>query len=313
MQLELENFLKGRYIFKQFGKVVAESKNIITDLGEKEILKYLARQQQTYGDNIVLGIGTTSPSKSDEYLEFTTFSVPVQGYFYDDTNNEIVYQAIVPSGVISKIYEAGLATNYPVNLSFNTDTISNNSDLVSDFDTTSNWSITSGVEFYTDPNFSILRAGNDGLQFTVNNNTKVSSLSVDGLFQSYDESDILKIAFNVATNVPANIIVKFYNSSDNTKFYEWELSNISLGYNIKSIDIGSLTPPISTVSLDDIDTIEISVSHTASTVVTFDALRIDHLSDRFGYALISRSVLTTPSELSLEAPIDIEYRLEFDF
>jgi hypothetical protein len=313
MQSESLKSLKGRYVFKQNGVVIAESKNIITTRGQKEILKYLARQQEGYADNIVLGIGTSTPAANDEYLDFTTFAVPVEGYFYDDTNNEIVYQAIVPSGVISKIYEAGLATNYPIFLTSNTDTISTSSDLLCSFDTTEDWFLYSGVEFHTDNSLSILRSGQTGLRFTLTNDVKNSPLSFPNIFQTYDETDVLKIALNIDNNLPTQIDIKFYDNANGGNSYEWILPNLSLGYNIKEVTIGSLTPPGSPLSLSDVDTIEVSVTSTASTVITFDALRIDHVSDRFGYALISRSVLDSPSTLSLEAPIDIEYRLEFDF
>lgn len=313
MQSESPKYLKGRYVFKQNGKVIAESKNIITTKGQKEILQYLARQQDSYGDTIVLGIGTSTPSDSDEYLDFTNFAVPVQGYFYDDTNNEIVYQAIVPSGVIAKIYEAGLATNYPFLLTSNTDTVSNSSDLICNFDENEDWNLTSGIEFYTDSSLSILRSQNNSLRYTLTNTTKTSTLLYPNIFKLYDDSDILKIALNIATNLPTGITIKFYDSANSSNYYEWTLSSLSLGYNIKEIEIGSLTQPVSALSLSDINTIEISVASTADTVIDFDAIRVDHISDSFGYVLISRSVLTTPSTLSLEAPIDIEYRLEFDF
>lgn len=313
MQSELKKYPKGRYIFKQNNKIIAESKNIITTLGQNEILKYLARQQPSYGDTIVLGIGATTPVVSDEYLDFTTFAVPVSGYFYDDTNEEIVYQAIVPAGVITKIYEAGLATGYPVVLTTSTDTISNASDLIANFDVNEDWSLTSGIEFHTDSALSILRSGNNSLKYTLTNTTKTSTLSYPDVFKLYDNSDVLKIALHIATNLPTSIAIKFYDSVNNSNYYQWTLSSLALGYNIKEIEIGSLTQPSSALSLSDINTIEISVTSTAATVINFDAIRVDHISDSFGYALISRSVLTTPSTISLEAPIDIEYRLEFNF
>lgn len=313
MQSELKKSPKGRYIFKQNGQVIAESKNIITTLGQKEILKYLARQQPSYGDTIVLGIGATTPIVADKYLDFTTFAVPVRGYFYDDTSGEIVYQAIVPAGVITKIYEAGLATNYPTVLTTSTDTISNASDLIANFDVNEEWALTSGVAFYTDSSLTTLRSGNTSLRYTLTNTTKTSTLLLPDIFELYDDSDVLKIALNIASNLPTGITIKFYDNANSSNFYQWTLSGLSLGYNIKEVEIGSLTQPVSALSLSDINTIEISVASTAATVIDFDAMRVDHVSDSFGYALISRSVLSTPSTISLEAPIDIEYRLEFDF
>lgn len=308
--------LKGEYVFYKDGVEVCRSKNIITNEGKEAIINYLSRQTSEYAAKIVLGVGTTAASATDEFLDFEVFPVAVSFRTVDftQTPTQLVFRATLPLFFKGVITEAGLATIGGVLLGEIND-INDNVSLVSTFDSDfESWTIPSGVAYVANDleGTPLLRIGDSGLQISVSSGTVTSEYdNVTSYFAPYSDIDVMKVAFNVATAVPTSLVLKFENDSSNYYTVTIPSSSMSLGYNIESIAFSNF---VATGNPLIQNTVKISVSVTSSTasVVTMDGIRFDEYSDLDKSTLVSRSILSTPLVVEGGFPFDVEYRVGFD-
>lgn len=126
--------MRGKYTFKQDGRVVAESENLITTAGKRVIIDYIAGYTQRIAGAILLGIGNTAASLSDKSLNFEVSRVPVDLASADYSNNAVVFKGQVPAEQSFTVYETGIQTLYVTGQEFG-------SMMLLDFDSSSDdWS-----------------------------------------------------------------------------------------------------------------------------------------------------------------------------
>lgn len=316
MKLNSTRSLSGEYIFYQNGVEVYRSKNIITNKGKDLIIKYLSRENSEYATKISLGVGTSAPSATDEFLDFEIFPVPItfKTVDYTKTPTQLVFRASLPFIFKGVIREAGIAT-VGGSILGDLNEINDNNEIVCTFDQDyETWTTPSGVQYVLNDleGTPLLRVGDSGLQISSNNSTVTSEFeNITTFVGAYSDSDIMKVAFNVASSVPSSISIVF--EEDVLNYYTATISSasISLGYNIIEIPFSSFVAT-GNPRIDATVNISVSVTSPTSSVVTMDGIRFDQYSDLDRSTLVSRSVLTTPLVVEGGFPFDVEYRVGFD-
>jgi hypothetical protein len=317
MSLTTPNFLKGTYTFIQNGQVIGKSENLVTEVGQRVILNYLADKTNSYADAISLGISSTTPLVTDKFLGFETFQIPINSRIVDFTQDpkQIIFRSSITPGFIGKIYECGLVSNPDYVFSNSFENVLSNPNVLLNFDENAeNWDLETGASFYLDTLQDYTRAGN----YTI----ELDHSSEDTITLSFDSGQILKSAFNqdiiklgmyIKDSVPSNITIAFQNNGSDDVV--WTISGTSLAadqYNIVEIPIGNLTN-VNTNSINLINGVVITSTDTSNlSTVYLDILRIDQYSDISQQILISKSVLDTPITVSGNLSLDVEYRLEID-
>ena len=316
MKLNSTKSLSGEYIFYQNGVEVYRSKNIITNKGKDLIIKYLSRENSEYATKISLGVGTSAPSATDEFLDFEIFPVPItfKTVDYTKTPTQLVFRASLPFIFKGVIREAGIATVGGAILG-DLNEINDNNEIVCTFDQDyETWTTPSGVQYVLNDleGTPLLRVGDSGLQISSNNSTVTSEFeNITTFVGAYSDSDIMKVAFNVASSVPSSISIVFEEDALNYYTATINSASISLGYNIIEIPFSSFVAT-GNPRIDATVNISVSVTSSTSSVVTMDGIRFDQYSDLDRSTLVSRSVLTTPLVVEGGFPFDVEYRVGFD-
>lgn len=316
MTLNSLKSLKGEYIFYKDGIEVARSQNIVTDGGKDQIINYLSRQNSEYGSRIVLGCGTSTPLATDQFVGFELFPTPVQfkTVDYTQTPTQIVFRTTLPSTFKGVVYESGLSTVGGVNMSV-LDDVNDNPEIFATFDPDfETWETSAGVSIHSNDleGTPRLRVGDSGLEFIVPaSGTKQSTWYNATPLGYLIASDKIKIAFHVSGAVPNSVGIKLAVDSLNYFQYTIAAADISLGYNIITINFGQLSR-VGDPNVENTQELTISVSAGSSaTTVTMDAMRFDQYSSADKAILVSRSILSTPLVVEGGVPFDIEYRLGF--
>ena len=265
---------------------------------------------------MVLGVGSSTPALSDEFLSFEVFpsGIDFKTMDFTQTPSQVVFRTTIPSTFKGVIYESGLST-YGGTILSDLNDVNDNSEILATFDSDyESWSVSSGVAFHVNDleGSPRLRIGDSGLEFTVpSSSSRTSTLSSVTPLENYIASDKIKVAFHVSGSVPNLISIKF--NTDATNFYTLSIpaGSISLGYNILTFNVSQLIPS-GTPEIGSTATATIVVSAGAQpTVVTMDGIRFDYYSSLNKPVLISRSILANPLVVEGGYPFDIEYRLGF--
>lgn len=290
--------MRGKYTFKQDGRVVAESENLITTAGKRVIIDYIAGYTQRIAGAILLGIGNTAASLSDKSLNFEVSRVPVDLASADYSNNAVVFKGQVPAEQFFTVYETGIQTLYVTGQEFG-------SMMLLDFDSSSDdWS--EGTFVTTNS-----RAG-EALQLTSTASTSKTA-NLPGLFydlSGYSDVDQFVLAYRANNAFVASAQVRF--KTDSSNYYTWTIGSPASGaYTIAAVNKSSLTATGSP-SWAEITSIDLVVTSTSGGTgsINFDALRIedrDSVNDE--NVLVSRSVLGSPVTKVANIPLDVEYTI----
>lgn len=317
MKFNLPKSLSGEYIFYKNGIEIARSKNIVTALGKEAILKYLSRESYEYASRIVLGCGSATALVSDQFLSLEMFATAInfKTLDYTQTPTQIVFRSTLPSTFNGVIYESGVTTLGGPILS-NLNSVNDYQELAATFDPDyESWSTDTGIQFHTNDleGTPRLRIGKYGLEITApSSTTRQSTLSSVVPILPYISSDKIKVALHISGSLPSSVMVKL--SVDGLNYYTLTIpsTDLALGYNIVTYNIGQL---IATGSPEISQTQSISVivnSSASQSIVTMDGIKFDNYSDLEKPILVSRSVLATPLVVEGGYPFDIEYRLAFN-
>lgn len=301
MGCEVGKAMKGTYRFYQEGKLIGESSNLLTSVGKRAIMAYLAQRSVSIGRAISLGTGTKPATVDDNSLEFEFARAQVTSVSPDYINGRVIFKtALVPS-MSGKIYEAGLFSQVDAG-SFYGSRLLVSFDSASEPWTPADWTSTNG------------RIGVDCLRVLALDgataSSRLSNIYMD--LGGYSTADSFLIAGFVNDTNLANVKVQFQNTDND--YFEWTLSSWTPGYNVVSFS-KSAAISVGNPTWDAIIAINLIVESDGGgdTAVDFDGIRIedrDYINP--DYYLISRSVLSTPIEKKADSPLEIEYTLEVD-
>lgn len=321
--------MNGYYVFKQGGKVLSISKNIITNEGKKLIASNLSTPNNYWAGEIAIGAGTSTPAAGDIRLSFeyardtvrTMANSPLvpSSYYSGSTGGTIrlVAKAILNPDVSGIIYETGLFSHYQSSSIYNSPIFYTSS--------SENWSYKSSATAWSQlievsGSFSGTgRAGADQINLstvTAISNKKTLRYQYNADLSYIQPTDLIKLA--VVTSVTANTgataaTVKFYTDDSSYYTYQYILgTQIYPGYNILSATKSNWTSGgTGSPSWSNINYIDVECDSTSIPQCTYiDCLRVDESAVNLSNVLISRSKLVTPVTKAQGAPLEIEYYLD---
>ncbi len=285
----------GTYRFYQAGSLIAESKNLITDLGSNHIMRYMASQVGVMAGSIAVGAGSAAPQVSDLHLTHEFDRATIYLISPDYINNKIIFKGTIDKRTVGNIYEVGL---------YNTTFGSSASRALIAFEpTVEEWSTTS---FASGNN----RIGESALRLTpAANGTQTSTVASSSMdLTDYAGSDRLSFAFHSLNNNTSSVKLRL-RTSNTSNYYEYSITP-TVGYNVTTFTKSSLSV-IGSPRFSEVDSLEVSVSakSTGAAQVDFDGLRIESGTRDIDNVLISRSVLATPITKVGGIDMDVEYSL----
>lgn len=262
---------------------------MITTQGKSVIFRYLAGNLPRIAESIALGIGSTAENVNDTTLVFEADRVPVSLVSADILNDKIIFKGTIPQEYVGTIYEVGLWYGTPPQTS-------GGSTIIVSFDSeTEDWIPATW-------NTAIARIGTDALQVAGGSSSTLSDIALD--LSVYSDADFMSLAYNADAAIN-NIVIRF--STDATNYYEYSFA-AATGYEVKTMGKTAFT---ATGAPDWSNITSITVSATGTGNVVFDGIRAEDADTiSTDYALVARSVLSTPKVKTADTEMDIEYALE---
>ena len=296
--------INGYYVIKDGDKEIVRSNNLITNMGKRHILEYLANKVANRSRYIGIGIGTTAANVADKKLQFEINKYPVYSYTIDYQNSTIIMKAELPLQLAATISELGLFPGSAPGRDSDSKIITFfNNDIVWSNGSYQNESANSKIN---STSFKI-EASSGGTVSAVSSN-----LAFD--FTNYSVDDSFSIAFYQADENLDYIDLIFYSSD--TDYYTYRIEGTaSAAHRVVDIPLGNLFGSNTGSPNENIIKFGISVKANSgqSTSVDFDGMRIN---DNDTYVLesgvISRAVLATPIVKEFGRILDLEYRMVFN-
>lgn len=293
--------MTGYYVIKDGDIELCRSNNIITNVGKRHILNYLADKVADRSRYIGIGIGSTTATSTDYKLNFEINKYKVYTSTVDYANNTIIMKAQLPLQLAATISELGL---FPGASS----TRSADSRVITFFNNDAIW--TNGAYVSESANSKI---NNTSFQVTSSSGTAVTATTTDIPFDisGYSTDDSISIAFKQNDVNLEKIVISIYSSD--TDYYSYTINGTaSAGHRVVEVPlVNFLANPVGDPK-DSISKISIQVKANSATTssVDFDGIRIN---DNDTYVqetgAVSRAVLTTPITKEFGRILDLEYRL----
>jgi hypothetical protein len=304
---------KGTYIYKENGKEIGRSYNIITTNGRKVLLQYLAGVKSTWAANLAIGAIPGTPTADDLELNFETGRYPITLRTYqaatDSTPDLIVVRATLPSTLYANIYEVGV---YPTDTTSGLNIVDNK--IFTDFSDLSNWVTSDGyteIAGFMPQAEQSPRIGNYAVSLGPNTTFYNSSVAFD--IDLYNSIDLLQILAH--NTLQGNLAVTMIDAAGYQAVFNYSLSDnpdyqiLSASFPTTIKDPSGNIINISSEFLKTIKTIQFVTDSTCS--VTLDCLKAS-ANEQIGTSdyLISKSSLSTPIAKTYGVPLDIEYYIE---
>lgn len=294
--------MKGIYRVYKKGELISESKNLITTLGQQQILQYLAGLNTSWGDYIAAGTGASTPSLTDTSLNFEFVRGPVIAKSVDYTSGQITLKADITDSVAGWIYELGL---FPGNVT--TAANSSQATVLSTFDPNVD---AFSVGTY---NTTLYRLGLESLAVTAATSTATTTNDPNFVtdVSSYTNADSFALAYFTNDAHCANIVIRL--KTDSSNYYSYSFTpNTTTGYYITNFSKSAFSAT-GLPDWSDINQIDLVVTANSggSTTINFDGISIVALDPADNWFLVSRSTLTTPIYKDLNEELNVEYVLQF--
>jgi hypothetical protein len=293
--------ITGYYVIKDGDKELCRSKNIITSIGKRHILNYLADKVTDRSRYIGIGIGSASPTSADYKLQFEINKYQVYTSTIDYSSNVIIMKAQLPLQLAATISELALFPGVSTSRAAE-------DRVITFFNNDASW--TNGSYISESANSKI---NNTSFQIESSNGSIVTAASTDIPFDvsGYSTDDSISIAFK-QNDVNLQYIDISFSSSD-TDYYKYRINGTSvIGHRIVEVPlVDFFANPVGDPK-DSISKISITVKANASTStsVDFDGMRIN---DNDTYiqetGAISRAALINPIVKEFGRILDLEYRL----
>lgn len=320
---------EGVYVFKENGKEIFRSKNLITTRGSEIITSYLCGLNVQWAGAVAVGCGTSSATAIDSMLNFEYSRTPISSispsYSYDSTkgHNRITAKFLLSQDDVCDIYEVGL---YPdtsnvaagVGQGQLLSSLSSSEPIYTFASTTGSTGPAAAVIYSGSYDETINRIGTNSIKMTTTlaasykNTFRHSGINLD--LSDYSVADTITLAGIKDTGTITKFTVRFV--TDDSNYYDYIIPTITdvfdTTYKIKSYTKGLWTA-YGSPSWSNITAIDFLVESASAASVILDGIRINDVDTvNPNYALISRSVLSTPIIKSAGTDMEIEYYLNLD-
>lgn len=291
---------KGTYVFKENGKEIGRSSNLITTSGRSILMQYLCNLRSNWAADLSIGAINTTPTVSDTQLNFETGRYPVTLKTFTAASNGnpdlIVVRSTIPEQVYANIYEVGV---YPV--ASDSTSVDKNNEIIENFSDVASWSTTGTVNIneFAPGVSSSPRIGKYSARLS--QSSSISKTNTNISMSGYTSIDYLEIlAYNT---VAGTVTVTLTDISGATETVVFTVTTNS-GYSVLSHNFSSSVSNFSYIQ-------SISIETNSACAITIDALKVKLGSTiSVDEALISKSVLNSPIVKNYNVPLDIEYYIE---
>ena len=318
--------MSGVFKFYQNGELIGEAENSMTQVGRVLAIKTLMGAIPNFGTTLGVGVDSTAnPALVGGLIPSTKLGLRVATAPVVATNidNESEYDVILYKGKISdslyyRIHEVGLFSE-----TINGNSTGYKSELVLAFENSDNIALPNG-DFLADDDYSsstiffttvknttykdYFRIGRRAVVITATSSSPqiITTNSFVGL-DEYDDLDVVTLAFGCLSS--ATVKIRFYT---NDAYKEYSFAG-SAGYNVVSVDLGSVLPAGSG-NFDWANITKITMHKSSGGTVVLDGLKLDNVNFLdVNKGLVSRAVLPTPIVKLANIPVDIEYSLRIGF
>lgn len=294
--------MKGTYRFSQGGVLIGEYENIVTTVGKRSVMQFLAGYRAGLASHIAVGAFNTAAALGDTDLNFEWARATIQSVSPDYTNTVLYFKARFPSAAVGKIYEAGLwspmdtPTEYPTK-------------MLAQFDNTEAWSVGQLTNTGTERISTGIVRLDPAVSATATSTLVDQVLDLSG----YSPIDEFRIAGNTGSANLASIFVRF--ATDASNYYTGTVSSGLGGAGNYSRSVIQKSAFVATGSPNWANITQIIVGATAtsggSSRFEFDGLMVqdkDAMTD--SNLLISRVVPGSPITMAAGIPMDVEYSLD---
>lgn len=288
--------IKGRYILRQDGLVIAESENLLTNNARIAILNNLAGTMGAWASMIAVGAIDAVPAVEDNTLAFEIGRGPVTVRAADIDNNSVLVKATIPKMVEGEIYELG--TYSSIN-----QTGDSNSLLLTDFDIEPD--DPTGVSLVP------LRIGPVGTEISVvASSTRAvtfSGLTID--ISAMSDVDTMVLAGSASgmstveirlVNSSGNYLSHSFTPSTRYNAERWSIANFV------KVGTGTIQEPFTAIEV-------LATAGVDGGTLWLDGLRVDEVGTFSEQMLVSRSVISPPIRKGTSSEIEIEYSIEMGF
>jgi len=292
----------GTYKIYKHGELVRAQKNLITDLGRRTILDFLAGQNNSWSDFLALGTSAVPVTLSDRYLGFEFLRAPVAVKVADFNTDAITMKAEFYDPSAGWIYELGL---FPTNGA--PESADSTTTLLSAFNQeVEPWS--AGVWNEVD-----FRLGSESLELATTTGTTLwaENMYYGSALSQYTPADILDLAYFTQDTNASLAGVRLHTDENNYFEYTFVPQTVA-GYHVQSFTKGDFIA-VGTPDWNIITSLSVGVQAGAGggTTVQFDGLAITTLNTYADYGVVSRAVLDDPLYKEVSEEIDVEYVIQF--
>lgn len=293
--------ITGYYVIKDGDKEISRTNNLITTIGKRHILDYLANKVTDRNRYIGIGIGSTTATVADYKLDFEIGKYKVYTSTVDYSSGTIIMKAELPLQLAATITEMALFPGFGTTRQYD-------SKVITFFNSDVSWS---EGQYITDS--AVSKINNTSYQITATSGSTVTSVSsnLSILFTGYSTLDSMSFAFYQNDQNLDYIDFKFYTTDSD--YYTYRLAGTtSVGLRIVNVPLATLLATTTGSPTGSIAKVSIGVKAKTSTntTVDFDGIRIN---DNDTYVqesgAISRAVLSTPVIKEFGRILDLEYRL----
>lgn len=290
--------MEGLFTFRDNGKIVGQSKNLLTAAGKIAIQNYLAKYSTSFADFVAIGQGTVAASTSDVLLGFEYDREPVTLVSADYSTIGIILKAMLPQPIVGTIYEAGIWMAPVAGNLYG-------SRMINQFETADGWSVGT-------INADATKIGGTSLRVSATVSSTATTAMTTAILDlsGYTNADRISFAYNV--NDANNSSIKLRFKVDASNYYETTINgaNVTSGYHIVQLSKTAFTAT-GTPTWGTITTLEIAQTAGAggTNVVDYDGIRMESLTTGPDTVLVSRTVLASPIAKTNIRPMELEYRL----
>jgi hypothetical protein len=316
--------VRGFYRFSSDGEILAESENVITTQGKLVIARFLASMVDSYAGAIAVGVSNSPATASDSRLTYEVARTPIIIRNVSGPSSEDIFQ-VSYKGTLPSIMEGYISESAIISQVFNSASGVYGDRLLSKFLSGDGWGLvsSSGMAMTYEAlgyggTANSIRVGGEGMRLysTATGSTiHIDNTNVFGDFSGYSAGDRFGIVYSVASpSTSATLEIRLYSDASNYFTASSSLSNesgSSSTYNYLEIEKGAFSK-VGNPTWSDIIKIGLIISTPSQANVILDAISLfdsDYINPN--YAMISKSVLSTPVLKTAGKSMDVEYFLEF--